>query len=94
LNPDPRSASNRNPLERRVLAVALAPSELAGVAETARASRYDATGLKWLLCGRAVVALTATEAAIQGATGVLLYRKLRKLARGPVGDSLDDWGAS
>ena len=34
---DPRSASNFDPLERRVLAVALAPSELVGVAETARA---------------------------------------------------------
>ncbi len=37
LDQDPRSASKRDPLERRVLAVALAPSELAGVAETARA---------------------------------------------------------
>ena len=37
LDRDPRSASNGDPLERRVLAVALAPSELAGVAETARA---------------------------------------------------------
>jgi hypothetical protein len=36
-NFDPRSASNFDPLERRVLAVALAPSELVGVAETARA---------------------------------------------------------
>ena len=34
---DPGSASNFDPLERRVLAVALAPSELVGVAETARA---------------------------------------------------------
>src|SRR5580704_19373245 len=34
---DPRSASNFDPFVRRVLAVALAPSELAGVAETARA---------------------------------------------------------
>ena len=34
---DPASASNFDPLERRVLAVALAPSELAGVAEMARA---------------------------------------------------------
>ena len=37
LDRDPRSASKRDPLERRVLAVALAPSELVGVAETARA---------------------------------------------------------
>src|SRR5712692_1353999 len=36
-NFDPRSASNFDPLERRVRAVALAPSELVGVAETARA---------------------------------------------------------
>jgi len=34
---DPRSASNFDPLWRRVLAVAVAPSELVGVAETARA---------------------------------------------------------
>src|SRR5260221_13706097 len=34
---DPRSASNFDPLERRVLTVALAPPELVGVAETARA---------------------------------------------------------
>ncbi len=34
---DPVSASNFDPLERRVLAVALAPSELVGVAETVRA---------------------------------------------------------
>ncbi|MCZ7660358.1 MAG: hypothetical protein M5U07_22110 [Xanthobacteraceae bacterium] len=34
---DPASAFNFAPLERRALAVALAPSELVGVAETARA---------------------------------------------------------
>ena len=34
---DPASASNFDPFERRVLAVALASSELAGVAETWRA---------------------------------------------------------
>ena len=34
---DPVSASNFDPFERRILAVALAPSELVGVAETARA---------------------------------------------------------
>ena len=33
---DPVSASNFDPLERRVLAVALAPSELVGVVETGR----------------------------------------------------------
>jgi hypothetical protein len=34
---DPLSASKRDPFGRRVLLVALAPSELVGVAETARA---------------------------------------------------------
>ena len=34
-NFDPVSASNFDPLERRVLTVALAPSELVGVAKTA-----------------------------------------------------------
>jgi hypothetical protein len=34
---DPRSASKGDPFDRRVLMVALAASELAGVAETARA---------------------------------------------------------
>jgi hypothetical protein len=57
-----------------------------------RLSRYDETGLIWLLRGRPVVALTATEAAIQGATAVLIYRKLNKPALGPVGDSLDEIG--
>src|SRR5262245_7721870 len=37
LNWAPLSASKRDPFERLVLAVALAPSELAGVATTARA---------------------------------------------------------
>ena len=58
-----------------------------------RLSRYDATGLIWLLQGRAVVALTADEAAIQGSSAVLVYRKHRKPALGPLGDSLDDIGA-
>ena len=34
---DPLSASKRDPFDRRVLLVALVPSELVGVAETARA---------------------------------------------------------
>jgi hypothetical protein len=57
-----------------------------------RLSRYDETGLIWLLRGRPVVALTQTTAAIQGATAVLTYPKLNKPALGLVGDSLDDWG--
>src|SRR5262249_11775381 len=56
-----------------------------------RLSRYDETGLVWLLRGREVVALTETTAAIRGASGsILTYRKLNKPALGPVGDSLDD----
>ena len=58
-----------------------------------RLSRYDETGLVWLLRGQAVIALTETIAAIlQGATAVLTYRKLNKPALGPLGDSLDDMG--
>jgi hypothetical protein len=57
-----------------------------------RLSRYDATGLIWLLRGRPVVALTADEAAIQGVSSVTVYRKHNKPALGPVGDSLDDFG--
>ena len=62
-------------------------------ANYSRLARYDETGLIWLLRGRPVVALTETDAAIRGATTVLVYRKLRKPALGPVGDSLDDVGA-
>jgi hypothetical protein len=58
-----------------------------------RLSRYDETGLIWLLQGRPVVALTETTAAIQSPTGnitITIYRKHNKPALGPVGDSLDD----
>jgi hypothetical protein len=56
-----------------------------------RLSRYDQTGLVWLLEGRPVVALTADTAAIQTPTGnILIYRKHNKPGLGPVGDSLDD----
>jgi hypothetical protein len=59
----------------------------------AMTSRYDSTGLIWLLQGRPVIALTATTAAIQHSNGhVTTYRKLNKPALGPVGDSLDDMG--
>jgi hypothetical protein len=57
-----------------------------------RLSRYDETGLVWLLQGRPVVALTEATAAIQSPTGaVTVYRKLNKPALGPLGDSLDDF---
>jgi hypothetical protein len=56
-----------------------------------RLSRYDATGLCWLLEGRAVVALTETTAAIQNTTGAItVYRRHNKPALGPLGDSLED----
>jgi hypothetical protein len=57
-----------------------------------RLSRYDATGLVWLLAGRPVVALTASTAAIQAKGGsIVTYRKCNKPAVGPVGDNLDDF---
>src|SRR5262249_59649985 len=57
-----------------------------------RLSRYDETGLVWLLQGRKVVALTEATAAIQSSTGAIsIYRRFYKPALGPVGDSLDDF---
>jgi len=58
-----------------------------------RLSRYDATGLIWLLQGRPVVALTADTASIRNPeTGaVTVYRKHNKPALGPLGDSLEDF---
>jgi hypothetical protein len=57
-----------------------------------RLSRYDCTGLCWLLQGREVIALTADTATIRNPrTGnVTVYRKHNKPALGPLGDSLDD----
>jgi hypothetical protein len=56
-----------------------------------RLSRYDETGLIWLLRGREVVALTEATAAIQGPSGTItVYRRHNKPALGPIGDSLDD----
>jgi hypothetical protein len=60
-----------------------------------RLSRYDETGLVWLLRGDAVIALTEVTAAIQNAVGVVTtYRKYHKPALGPLGDSLDDLKSS
>jgi hypothetical protein len=57
-----------------------------------RLSRYDETGLIWLLQGRPVVALTDSTAAIENPTGAItVYRRYDKPALGPVGDSLDDF---
>ena len=57
-----------------------------------RLSRYDETGLIWLLQGRPVVALTEASAAIQNPTGAItVYRRHNKPALKPVRDSLDDF---
>src|SRR5262245_241144 len=55
-----------------------------------RLSRYDETGLIWLLQGREVVALTEATAAIQNPAGATIYRRHNKPALGPPCDSLDD----
>ena len=53
-----------------------------------RLSRYDGTGLIWLLQGRPVVALTADTASIKGTTGnITVYRKHNKPALGRNGAS-------
>jgi hypothetical protein len=58
-----------------------------------RLSRYDETGLIWLLNGRPVVALSEATAAIRHPSGnITTYRKHNKPALGPLGDSLDDLG--
>jgi hypothetical protein len=57
-----------------------------------RLSRYDETGLCWLLRGRVVVALTTTVAAVESYGGPpTKYRKYHKPALGPLGDSLEDF---
>ena len=57
-----------------------------------RLSRYDETGLIWLLRGRPVVAPTEFMAAIHGATGVVTtYRRHSNPALGSVGNGLDDF---
>jgi hypothetical protein len=55
-----------------------------------RLSRYDATGLCWLLQGRPVAALTETTATIRNPkTGnVTVYRKHNKPTLGPLGELL------
>jgi hypothetical protein len=56
-----------------------------------RLSRLDDTGLLWLLRGRPVVTLTATEAAYRCASGAhLTYRKQNKLAPPSLSEKPDD----
>jgi hypothetical protein len=58
-------------------------------------SRYDMTGLSWLLRGRPEVALTEATAAVGNPTGAIsVYRKNDKPAYGPLGDSLHGFGAT
>jgi hypothetical protein len=57
-----------------------------------RLSRYDNTGLIWLLQGNPVAALTESTAAVKMPTGnILTYRKRHKPGLGPLGDSTDDF---
>jgi hypothetical protein len=57
-----------------------------------RLSRYEHTGLIWLLHGCPVIALTEATAAIQTPSGAItIYRKHNKPALGPAADSLDDF---
>lgn len=57
-----------------------------------RLSRYDQTGLVWLLEGREVIAMTETTATIRNpATGAItVYRRHHKPALGPLGDALEE----
>jgi hypothetical protein len=71
---------------RDVFGLAPAPDKVA--ANYRRLSRYDLTGLIWLLRGRPVVALTEATAAIQHRRGsITTYRRQNKPALGPIGDS-------
>jgi hypothetical protein len=58
-----------------------------------RLSRYDASGLIWLLQGRQVIALTEATATIRNPTtgNITVFRKNNRPALGPLGDSLDDF---
>jgi hypothetical protein len=57
-----------------------------------RLSRYDQTGLIWLLRGRQVVALNGGAAAVENSTGAItVYGKRNKPAIGPLGDSLEEF---
>jgi hypothetical protein len=56
-----------------------------------RLSRYDETGLLWLLEGRQVTALSSNTAAIQNPSrSITKFRLHNRPALGSAGDSLDD----
>ena len=72
----------------------LAPIPAAPKPSFERLSRYDLTGLVWLLSGRRVIAMTDSTAGIETVRGgTLTYRRHNKPALGPLGDSLDDFTA-
>jgi hypothetical protein len=57
-----------------------------------RLSRYDETGLAWVLQGRPVVALAESMAAVENPIGaVTISRRYNKPALGPMGDGLEDF---
>jgi hypothetical protein len=58
-----------------------------------RLSRYDCTGVIWLLQSREVVALTEATATIRNPSSgtVTTYRRYNKPCYGPLGDSLDNF---
>jgi hypothetical protein len=58
-----------------------------------RLSRYDMTGLCWLLQGKEVIALTEATATIRNPSSgtITTYRRYNKPTYGPLGDSLEDF---
>ena len=58
-----------------------------------RLSRYDQTGLVWLLQGRRVVELTKDKAVIETPTGTVSYRRYNKPALRLLADGLDDFAS-
>ena len=87
---------------KQALALEWTPRDLWGLPNSpdnpapsySRLSRYDETGLLWLLQGKSVTALSIQTAVIKSATGAITrYRKDSKPALGPLGDSPDGFSA-
>ena len=85
---------------KQALALEWTPRDLWGLPNSpdnpapsySRLSRYDETGLLWLLQGKSVTALSIQTAVIKSATGAITrYRKDNKPALGPLGDTMDDF---